>query len=239
MDLPAEVRTALFEAGGDALRFNAPLGVERATTLAQRLSQHAAGKVVDLGCGRGEFARMIATQNPGTTVLGVESDERLVHVARAAARAEGLDHRVSFEVGNAAEWTGAADAAICIGASHAFGGPAEMLNRLAALVPAGSAIVGDAIWQAAPDPWCEETFGELPVGGEALAAEASRAGWEVVEIGTSTQSEWDQFEHGWIGGVRALGTEEAFRFAAQRERDYENYRGVLGFGWLVLERQGS
>ena len=79
-------------------------------------------------------------------------------------------------------------------------------------------------------------FGDLPAGPDVLAELAATAGWTVVEHGHSSLEEWDDFELGWIAGVRSLGTPEAMAFADQRLRDYRSYRGVLGFGWLYLTR---
>ena len=232
-----EAGVDLFRAGADALVFNAPLSIERATGLVESLSRASAETVLDLGCGRGELARMVASKLPRATVLAIDIDERSVQAARALTDAELLDDRLRFEVADAAEWSGTADAAICVGASHAFGGSVAMLTRLAVVVPHGLAIVGDGVWQAPPSAWCLETFGELLDGPDALAAEATRAGWTVVETDSSSLAEWDEFEHGWIDGVRAVGTDEAVAFADERARQYENYRGLLGFCWLVLTRE--
>ena len=158
-----------------------------------------------------------------------------VRIAEDQSRAQSLQDRVTFEVGDAATWPGMAAAAMCVGVSHAFGGPDPMLERLRVVVPKGTVVIGDAVWQSPPQSWCFETFGELPLGPESLAAQARQTGWKVVETDLSTLAEWDQFESGWVDGVRALGTREALNFADMRERDYQKYRGVLGFCWLVLE----
>ena len=246
MDLPDDVRAALFDAGADAVTFNVPLGRERAETLVDRLSSPPKGgsgavveatEVVDLGCGRGELLRLAAARMPHARLTGVDTDERLVRRARDLAVEDGVADRVRFEVADAAGWSGGVDAALCVGASHVFDGPAGMFRRLGELVPTGgSAVVGDGIWGDDPDAWCLDTFGPLPHGLTGLAAEAERAGWTVVDADTSTLAEWDQFEQGWIDGVRSVGTEWATAFADRREREYRRYRGVLGFGWLVLRR---
>lgn len=126
---------------------------------------------------------------------------------------------------------------MCVGASHAFSGPAGLLSRLADLVSTGAALIGDGVWSDDPDPWCSAVFGELPRGVDGLAALAEAAGWTVVTADQSTQDEWDTFEETWVAGVRSIGTAAADAFAGQRERGYrDRYRTVLGFAWLMVTR---
>ncbi len=226
----------LFEAGAGALRFNAPLSPERADALIGQLANTRPRRVVDLGCGRGGLVRLVAAALQKTVVIGVDTDEVAIEAARRSVTAD-VGDRVEFEVGDAASWMGAVDAALCIGASHAFGGPAAMLGRLVELMPSGTAIVGDGVWEAEPNRWCLEAFGDLPTGSDGLAETAEAAGWTVVQSDLSTLAEWDAFEGGWVEGVRSVGSAEALAFAAEREDQYrQHYRGVLGFAWFVLRR---
>lgn len=236
MDLPDDVLDSLFVAGADALAFNAPLSPERAERFASTLTELPLGSVVDFGCGRGELARVVATHLVGSSVVGVDNDQVTIDRAVELTEAAGLSDRVRFEVADAAAWTGPVDAAICVGASHAFGSPTAMLDRIGTLMPSGVAVIGDGVWQTDPTPWCLETFGEQPSGLAGLTSIAEETGWSVVDASLSTFEEWDAFEHGWIAGVRAVGTPEAARFADLRADDYTKYRGVLGFGWLLLTR---
>jgi hypothetical protein len=169
-------------------------------------------------------------------VVGVDNDQETVTRAIELTQQAGLAGQVSFEVADAAAWNGSVDAVICVGASHAFGGPAGMLERLGSLLPSGVALVGDGVWQSDPTPWCLETFGEHPAGLSGLTSIAEDAGWSVVNASLASLEEWDAFEHGWIDGVRAVGSPEANEFADFRAEEYRKYRGVLGFGWLVLTR---
>lgn len=236
MDLPDDVLDELFAAGAAGLRFNAPLSGGRADHLATKLGLGSPRTVVDLGCGKGELLMAIAARLLETNVIGVDTDEELINAATESAARASLDKRVRFVVGDAAEWTGQTDAVICVGASHVFGGSAEMLSRFAEIMPEGSVVIGDGFWQEAPTAWCLETFGELPGSLGELTAMAEQAGWTVDEAAVSSLDEWDEFEHRWIDGVRRVGTEHATAFADMRLADYQQYRGVLGFGWLVLSR---
>lgn len=236
MDLPKPVLDALFDAGRGALTFNAPLSAERANHLIGCLGAHRFDSLVDFGCGTGEFARMVAAHLPGSTVTGIDTDKAAIDTARDKAIATPA-HRVDFQVADASAWSETTDAAVCVGSSHAFGGgAAEMFAALALLVPTGPVIVGDSFWQSDPDAWCLETFGEMPSRLDGLTDQAIGAGWVLVEADSSTLAEWDDFEGNWVRGVRAVGTPDANAFADVRVAEYSRYRGVLGFGWLVLAR---
>jgi len=227
----------LFSAGARGLRFNAPLSDERAEDLVEHLMRAERRSIVDLGCGRGELVRLTAATLQSATVVGVDTDEVSIEAARQlAADSVGAD-RIRFEVADAATWSGAVDGAVCVGASHAFGGPVAMFARLAELTPSGWAVVGDGVWESAPSQWCLDVLGEQPVGLNGLTELAEAAGWTVVESDLSSRSEWDSFEGRWSDGVRSVGSDAALALANEREAEYRrHYRGVLGFAWLVLSR---
>ncbi len=232
-------RARLMAAGAAAVAHNAPLGPDRARGLVDHLARRHVRTVVDLGCGRGALACLVATRLPAVTVTGVDIAPDHLTEARRSAADRGLASRVRFVEADAASWTPAdrrPDAVVCVGAGHALGGPGPLLAHLATMAPGGTAVVGDGVWTAAPDDWCRATFGDLPAGPDGLAALAVDAGWTVAAADVSTLDEWDAFERGWVGGVRSIGTPTALDFAREREREYQRYRGVLGFAWLVLER---
>lgn len=240
MTIDDDTRGRLMEAGAAAIRFNAPLGADRVADISTFVGAHAAS-VVDLGCGAGALAIDLAERNPDLRSLGLDSNEAVIARARsAAARSQAAD-RIRFEVEDVAPVEGSpagpspADAAICIGSTHAFG---DTRAALAAMMRWGTraAVVGDGIWTAEPEPQHRDWFGDLQPGEEALAELARSVGWAVADQGRSTVGEWDAFELGWIAGVRAVGTPEAEAFADERLADYHAYREVLGFGWLFLTR---
>ena len=90
-------------------------------------------------------------------------------------------------------------AACCLGSSHALGGLAPALERLAGWVaPGGAVLLADGFWQRPPDPAFLEALGgatadELPdLAGLLRAGEA--AGLEPVWVATSTQRDWEDYE---------------------------------------------
>lgn len=234
--MPDAERRALLQAGAESVRFNSPMGPARAENLADVVAA-AGGLVVDLGCGRGAFALLVAARSPTVHVVGVDLDRERVGAAERDAVTMGVDARTTFVVRDLAAWTGPADAVACFGASHALGGAQGLCTRLRTATSAAVAAVGDTFWTGERGPWDLEAFGPQPLGLDGLVAAARASGWRVVEATASTQAEWDDFEDGWAAGVTAVGTHEARAFAHARRAEYRaRYRGRLGFGWLVLER---
>jgi SAM-dependent methyltransferase len=227
------VKRALLEAGAAAVRFNAPLGDDRARRLVADALAEQPGLVVDFGCGQAELLLAIVDAGgPGVHGVGIDTNERALDVARETAAGRNLDQRLSFLAIDVRAYEGRADVALCIGASHAFGGLDPMLRH----VNASRVLIGDAFWAAQPDAWSLATFGEFSRGLAEVKASASDVGWRVVDIDASTQDEWDAFEDGWCAGVAAVGTPDARALAAERASEYhDHYRGVLGFAWLVVD----
>ena len=54
------------------------------------------GTILDAGCGHGLFSLYLAAQAPDREITGVDIDEDKLDVARQAARAAGIDDRVTF-----------------------------------------------------------------------------------------------------------------------------------------------
>jgi methyltransferase family protein len=211
----------------DALRCNAPLGDERAQQLVAQVLAVEPAVVADFGCGRGEFLLEVLAASVAPRGVGIDLDDDAIAAAREGAAARGLAGRSTFAVGDASSANVQCDVAVCIGASHAFGGLREMLDAL----PGRRAIVGDGFWAQEPDAWCRETFGVLPEGLDGVRAVVATTSRRVTQVAASTLAEWDAFEATW-----RLGVEPAF--AARRKDEYETrYRGVLGFAWLVLDRR--
>ncbi len=61
-----------------------------------------AGLLLDLGTGPGYLPIEIAKRAPEIKIVGVDLSPKLISMARENAARAGLDHRLSFEVGNSA-----------------------------------------------------------------------------------------------------------------------------------------
>lgn len=233
--------TALFE----RMRWNAPLSVEHANVLLDRMSLGPGQAIADLGCGWGELLmNAVARAGPGAAGTGIDLDEppEALPGARDEAGRRHLD--VQFVKADASAWRGTADRVLCVGSSHAFGGTAAALRALAAHVPPGGRLLfGDGFWARPPSPEAAAMFGEetmpLPDLMEACRAE----GWRVIHLSTASQLEWDDFESTFRAGRQEwlLANPGHPRAAEIRdwidasERQYITvYREVLGFAYLVL-----
>ncbi|HEX6314190.1 MAG TPA: class I SAM-dependent methyltransferase, partial [Gemmatimonadaceae bacterium] len=76
------------------LRFRlAPL-VDTARLVAQ------GGPVLDLGCGQGMFTHVLRAFDADRQIVGIDTDQRRIHVARTVA----TDDRLSFRVGDARDF---------------------------------------------------------------------------------------------------------------------------------------
>ncbi len=224
------------------LRWNTPLSEDHADLLLDRLDP--TGSIVDLGCGWGELL-LRAVHRWDSTGTGVDTDPAGLARGRAGAAARGLTDRVAFVEQPATDWRGQADRALCIGASHAFGGSRAMLEALAEVVPRGRVLVGDGCWPTTPTPAALDIFGDSVLPLPDLVDACIEAGWQILHLSTADQREWDDFESRHRAGPREwlLANESDPRTAGvrteqdRRQREYLTaYRGVLGLAYLVLAR---
>lgn len=134
--------------------------------------------VLDVGCGRGAWLLRILSRHGDARGEGIDHHGPLIEAAAATARQLGIDPRVRFTCGDAAEALDAAgtfELVLCLGATHALGGLATALPRLAArLAPGGRLLVGEGFWERAPTPAALASLGarrgDLPDGVLGFAA---------------------------------------------------------------------
>jgi SAM-dependent methyltransferase len=234
------------------MRWNAPLSAEHAGLLMDRLDLRPGLRITDLGCGWGELllqavARAM-TAGPSAarpaSGTGVDTDAAALGRARDLARQRHLDQHVDFIQADAAAWLGTADRALCIGASHAFGGTEPALKALTQVTaPGGRLLFGDGYWASTPSPAATTIFGETVPSLPQLLETCRAAGWRVIHMSTADQREWDDFESTFRAGRQEwlLANSDDPRAAEvrdwldARERQYvEAYRGILGFAYLIL-----
>lgn len=225
----------------------APVSHEAARTLLSTLHL-GDGRIVDLGCGNGEWLLGLLELNPAVSGVGV--DLHLPAEAGEAAERRGLASRVRWVHGDAATWDdGLFDTVMCIGASHVFGGLSGTLDAVRRqLVAGGQVLLGDAIWETPPSAAAkaaldadEDDFPTL----SGLLANARDHGFEPSFGHISTLAEWDDYEWSWTGSLtrwalREAPTEQDRRQALDVARDHRDgwiggYRGELGFVTVVLD----
>jgi len=225
------------------MRWNTPLSEPHAELLLDRMAL-AGGHLVDLGCGWGELLLRALDRAPSLRGTGVDTDETGLARGRAAAAARGL--AAEFTSADAATWDVPAERAFCIGAAHIFGSTKAALEALARVVrPSGRLLYGDGFWAAPPGPAALEIFGPDMLTLPELLDAAAGAGWRVLHFSTADQLEWDDFEStsraGWAEWLMTAPDDprapEVREWLDRRLREYvREYRGVLGFTYLVLGR---
>jgi SAM-dependent methyltransferase len=220
----------------------APLTDESVRRLLDRAIDSGDERVLDLGCGRGEWLLRALAAHPGLVAEGVDLDADGLALARKGTGGE----RLLLHHQDAGAFTSPHpfDLVLCIGATHAFGG---LFPALAAarehLAPGGRVLVGEGFWERTPEPAMVEFFGEY----DDLATSVDRVvadGWTPVYGHVSTPDEKDDYEWSWTGSLAAWALDhpedaedsaQALEAAAaHREQWLHGYRGTFGFVTLLL-----
>lgn len=204
-------------------------------------------RVLDLGCGAGEWLLRALSARPELRAEGVDISEGALADARTRAVALGVGDRLTLHQVPAADFVSphGFDLVLSVGAAHAFGG---LLPTLAAarehLAPGGRVLIGDGFWEREPSPEAIEMLGDFAD----LATTVDRvmaAGWTPVHGHVSTRQELDDYEWACWGTMAdwALdhpghpdGAELLALSATRRTEWLRGYRGTWGFVSLVLRR---
>ncbi|MBN1138959.1 MAG: class I SAM-dependent methyltransferase [Anaerolineae bacterium] len=117
--------------------------------IAQKLAQLGlrAERILDVGCGFGTTAIVLAGALPESEVVGIDLSEPLLARAKEAARDAGLERRVSFrkaDVGQIPYDDHSFDAVVNVQMLHIVEDPVAMLNEMErVLVPGGMLFMAD------------------------------------------------------------------------------------------------
>jgi SAM-dependent methyltransferase len=222
--------------------------------LLDRLDLAPGSRVLDLGCGPGEWLHRALGTVPGSHGVGVDTSGPALELARDGAVRRGLADRVTWVESDASDWTNGAafDAVLCVGVGHVLGGPGGTLAAARRhLAPGGRVLLGDAFWEVPPDTATLEALGatpdELP-DLPGLVAAAAQVGFEPGWGHVSSAEEWDDYEWSWTGALaewaltEAGGADaaEALELARDHRRGWlGGYRGRLGFLTVVLRPVGG
>lgn len=105
----------------------------------QRLQQ--GGRAIDIGCGTGVIPILMAKAFPQARIEGLDYDAPSIELARANARAAGVDDRITFTARSATDWAeaGTMDFVSTFDCIHDMPDPAGVLKRIrASLAPGGT-----------------------------------------------------------------------------------------------------
>ncbi|MEU8102985.1 class I SAM-dependent methyltransferase [Nonomuraea muscovyensis] len=240
----------------------APIDDANVERLLRRADLAPGARILDLGCGQGEWLMRALTLYPDATADGVDLSDVALDAAREQADRSGLSARLRLHRLPAAEFSpagsasgssasgssadGLYDLVLCVGSTHAFGGLTETLDEVRRhLSPGGLALVGEGFWEVSPTPQVLDRFEAGPDDYADLAGtveRAEKAGYATVYAHTSTRGEWDDYEWSWTGTLTRWALDhpgpdgEAALAAVGDHRDLwlSCYRDVLGFVTLLL-----
>lgn len=184
--------------------FNSPLSDQKADQLIDSLTLSPSFRVLDVGCGSGEFLIRTVEQKQvrGT---GVDLDSNQLSMARETAFHRVPPHTCEFVEADAKTLTfenHSFDAAICIGSTHAFGDGdtayPNAIRELSRLVkPGGCLLLGEGYWKQPPVSEYLDLIGD-PVGiyhdHATNVSFATNQGLILLTAYVSNDDEWDKFE---------------------------------------------
>ncbi|MET9466628.1 class I SAM-dependent methyltransferase [Streptomyces sp. NPDC006544] len=224
-----------------------PLDDDSVRRLLARGLPHGRERVLDLGCGSGEWLLRALVTHPHVRAEGVDISEDALAQARRAATDLGVQDRLTLHHQEAQAFvsTEPFDLVISVGAAHAFGG---LLPTLAAarthLSPQGRVLIGEGFWDRAPSEEAVEMLGDLTD----LATTVDHVvadGWTPVEGHVSTRRELDDYEWACWGALASWALDHpdapdsahALTTATTRRSEWLRvYRDTWGFASLVLRR---
>lgn len=184
-------------------QFCSPCSAETFDALLAPLDLQPGDKVIDLGCGTGGMAILLARRF-AAQVLGVDLSPRMIDAASRRADAEPGEGTISFQTGDAAEFIadhGPCRMIVASGAGGLVPGAATMAETLrglaAHLVPGGWLLHGEGYWKKPPSRSYLEALGaaedELTSHAGNVAAGES-AGLVPILAMTASEREWDVYE---------------------------------------------
>jgi len=184
--------------------FNSPISSEKADRIIQLLGLTSKDRVLDAGCGCGEFLIRLCERS-GAHGLGVDKDLQSIAAAREAAKDRISGTQCEFrnaDITNVPLEPHSFDLALCIGSTHAYGsGDAAYPNTIDSFLrlvrAGGQLLIGEGYWKRDPAPEYLRLIGE-PVGiyrdHSGNISFAEQHGLVPLYAAVSNDDEWDHFE---------------------------------------------
>lgn len=157
--------------------------MEMRRALADRVAPPPGARILDLGCGTGTFAAMMARENPGCAVVGIDPDPDVLAVAERKAARSGA--RVELRVAGAEALPFEADSFDTVTSTLAFHHLPPVVKRAAlrealrVLRPGGSLLILDF---GRPDGALQAILGYLAGFLDGWATTAENVGGKVPEL---------------------------------------------------------
>jgi SAM-dependent methyltransferase len=219
-----------------------PTTPEKIALLGERLQLGPQSRVLDMACGKGGPALLLASAF-GCRIVGVERAPEFAAAARERVVAAGLDQRFEIVEGDAAAYPlepESFDAALCLGATFVWDGLDGTLAALAPAVrPGGHVAVGEPYWRSWPLPEGIDDLGYLPLAQ--TAARFAAAGLALVTLIASSEDDWDNYEsqhwralEEWLAANPDDPDAATIRERHHRDRDqYLRFQREL-LGWAIF-----
>ena len=102
---PSGGRADLDDYADDIARLSLAAAPFIETYLTSVMTQTRPARVLDVGCGTGVYARIVANLSPHVLVDGIDLAQAVIDTARAEVRAAGLDGRIRLHAGDVRTWT--------------------------------------------------------------------------------------------------------------------------------------
>ncbi|MGW2522354.1 SAM-dependent methyltransferase [Streptomyces sp. NPDC001617] len=224
-----------------------PLDDDSVRRLLERGVPRGDERVLDLGCGAGEWLLRALATRPQLHAEGVDISEDALAQASQAASHLGVQERLVLHHQEAANFVSSHsfDLVLSVGATHAFGG---LLPTLAAarkhLAPGGRVLIGEGFWDREPSQEAVEMLGDFTD----LATTVDRIvadGWIPVDGHVSTRRELDDYEWACWGSLASWALDhpadpdssQVLATANARRSEWLRvYRDTWGFVSLVLRQ---
>jgi SAM-dependent methyltransferase len=224
-----------------------PTSPEKLRLLGELLQLGPETRVLDIACGRGGPALLLASTY-GCRITGVELAPEFATAARVRAAEAGLGHLVEIVEADAREFPSPGeswDAALCLGATFVWN---DLAGTLGALVPAvragGHVAVGEPYWRSEP-PSGEDDLGYVDLAETVRRFES--AGLVTVGLIGASVDDWDRYEslhwravEAWLAEhPDAPNAPELRRANDEFRRAYiESRRELLGWALLAGRKPG-
>lgn len=221
-----------------------PTSPEKIRLLGRQLGVGPHSHVLDMASGKGGPALVLA-QEFGCRLTCVERSPEFVEIARERVGEARLQDRIEIVESDADAFElGSYDAALCLGATFAYGGLVPTLRRLSGVAPLVA--VGEPYWRTWPLPAEAEPIGRvaedewLPLRETVERAEST--GVRVVSLIASSEDDWDRYESlhwqtldAWLvaNPKHPRAREFRARGAADRDRYLRWERACLGWAIFV------